>query len=101
MHAAKQKKSWLALGRRAQAHSRHVALCAIYVGPCSLCARSSGPGVTCRSFWMAAPKIKKKSSSAKTSPVPRQGAIPCLIVVALILIAAVVLLYYSLRNTGW
>jgi hypothetical protein len=49
---------------------------------------------------MAAPKIKKKTSSAKTSPVPRQGAIPCLILVGLILIAVLVLLYFSLRNTG-
>jgi hypothetical protein len=49
---------------------------------------------------MAAPKIKKKTSTAKAAPVPKQGAIPCLIIVGLILIAVIVLLYYSLRNAG-
>jgi hypothetical protein len=28
---------------------------------------------------MASPRIKKKSPDAKPSPLPRQGAIPCLI----------------------
>ena len=49
---------------------------------------------------MAGPKIKKKGVAAKASPVPRQGAIPCLIVVALVLIVAGFLLYFSLRATG-
>ena len=34
---------------------------------------------------MAAPKIKKKSSTPKTSAIPRQGVIPCLILLAIIL----------------
>ncbi|HLH03105.1 MAG TPA: hypothetical protein VKX25_10065 [Bryobacteraceae bacterium] len=49
---------------------------------------------------MASPKIKKKGTAAKASPVPRQGALPCLIIVALVLLLAGVLLYFSLRATG-
>ena len=49
---------------------------------------------------MAAPKIKKKSAGAKTSPLPRQQAIPCLIVVILVLSIVGVLLYFSLRSAG-
>ncbi len=49
---------------------------------------------------MAAPKIKKKTSSTKASAVPRQGAIPCLIVVGLIVAVVIVLLYFSLRSAG-
>ena len=49
---------------------------------------------------MASPKIKKKGTAAKASPVPRQGAIPCLIIVALVLIVAGVLLYFSLHSIG-
>jgi hypothetical protein len=49
---------------------------------------------------MAAPKIKKKSVAAKTSPVPRQGAVPCLIIVVLVLILLGALLYFSLRSAG-
>ena len=33
---------------------------------------------------MAAPRIKKKSPDTKSSPLPRQGAIPCLILLLLI-----------------
>jgi hypothetical protein len=49
---------------------------------------------------MASPKIKKKTSSAKTSPVPRQGAIPCLVIVVIVLIVVGLLLYFSLRSAG-
>ena len=34
---------------------------------------------------MAGPKIKKKATTAKTSVLPRQGAIPCLILLIIIL----------------
>lgn len=49
---------------------------------------------------MAAPKIKKKGLTSKASPVPRQGALPCLIIVALALLVVGVFLYFSLRNAG-
>lgn len=49
---------------------------------------------------MAAPKIKKKGSASKASPVPRQGAIPCLVLVAFILIVVGLLLYFSLRTAS-
>ena len=50
---------------------------------------------------MAAPKIKKKSlSTTKASPVPKQGALPCLIIIALILLVVGLLLYFSLRGAG-
>jgi flagellar basal body-associated protein FliL len=49
---------------------------------------------------MAGPKIKKKGTAAKASPVPRQGALPCLIVVALVLLVAGLLFYFSLRSAG-
>jgi hypothetical protein len=32
---------------------------------------------------MASPRIKKKSTNAKPSPLPQQGAIPCLILLLL------------------
>jgi hypothetical protein len=47
---------------------------------------------------VAAPKIKKRKTSAKTSPIPRQGAVPCLIIIALVLLIVGVLLYFSLRS---
>ena len=48
---------------------------------------------------MAAPKIKKKGASGtKASPMPRQGAIPCLILVALVLIVVGLLLYFALAR---
>jgi hypothetical protein len=34
---------------------------------------------------LAAPKIKKKSAGTKTSAMPRQGAIPCLVLVVIAL----------------
>ncbi len=49
---------------------------------------------------MAAPRIKKRKSSATTSPVPRQGAVPCLIIIGAILLIVGVLLYFSLRSAG-
>jgi len=49
---------------------------------------------------MAAPKIKKRAVNSKVSPVPRQGTVPCLILVALALVLAGVLLYFSLRTAG-
>jgi hypothetical protein len=51
---------------------------------------------------MAAPKIKKKSSGSKTktSLVPRQGAIPCLVIVIAVLVLVALLLYFSVRTTG-
>jgi hypothetical protein len=47
---------------------------------------------------MAAPKIKKKSTGAKTSPMPRQAAIPCLVILVLVLIVVALILYFSLRS---
>ncbi|HEX4168399.1 MAG TPA: hypothetical protein VHZ55_23295 [Bryobacteraceae bacterium] len=49
---------------------------------------------------MAVSKIKKKSSGAKASAVPKQGALPCLIVIALILLVVGLVLYFSLRGAG-
>jgi hypothetical protein len=45
----------------------------------SLCLISERPN------FMAGPKIKKKSSTPKTTSIPRQGVIPCLILLAIIL----------------
>lgn len=39
-----------------------------------------------RNPQMASPKIKKKSSSPKTSGIPRQGVVPCLILLVIILV---------------
>jgi hypothetical protein len=49
---------------------------------------------------MAAPKIKKKSTSAKTSAMPRQAAIPCLILIVIILVIVGVIFFAALRSTG-
>ena len=35
---------------------------------------------------MAASKIKRRSAETKASPLPRQGAIPCLVLIFLILV---------------
>ncbi len=49
---------------------------------------------------MAAPKIKKKSSaSAKSPAMPRQGAIPCLILLSIIL-AIVAFFFFAGFHTG-
>lgn len=49
---------------------------------------------------MASPKIKKKTSSGKTSVMPRQGAIPCLILLALLLIIIGLIFFFALRSTA-
>jgi hypothetical protein len=50
---------------------------------------------------MAASKIKKKGRGGKTTtPIPRQGAIPCLVIVAVFLVLVALLLYFSVRTTG-
>ncbi len=48
---------------------------------------------------MAAPKIKKKATAAKSSPMPRQAAIPCLVLVALILLIVGLIFFFALRST--
>jgi hypothetical protein len=49
---------------------------------------------------MAAPKIKKKSSDSKPSAMPRQGAIPCLILLIIALVIAGFFFFASLRTAG-
>ena len=50
---------------------------------------------------MAASKIKKKSAnSTPASMMPRQGAIPCLILIFLIVVGLAVLFFFSFRNAG-
>jgi hypothetical protein len=49
---------------------------------------------------MAAPKIKKKSSETKSSAMPRQGAIPCLILLIIALAIAGFFFFASLHSTG-
>ena len=50
---------------------------------------------------MASSKIKKKSgNSTPASMMPRQGAIPCLILIAMILLAVAVLGYFAFRSAG-
>jgi hypothetical protein len=49
---------------------------------------------------MAAPKIKKKSTESKTSAMPRQGAIPCLILLIIALVIAGFFFFASLRTAG-
>jgi len=49
---------------------------------------------------MAAPKIKKKSTTAKSSVMPRQGAIPCLVLVALLLLIIGLIFFFALRSTA-
>jgi hypothetical protein len=48
---------------------------------------------------VASPKIKKKSASAKTSAMPRQGAIPCLILLAMLLLIIGLIFFFALRST--
>jgi hypothetical protein len=48
---------------------------------------------------MGSSKIKKKAAaSAPVSKMPRQAALPCLILVALALILVFVLMFFSLRT---
>jgi hypothetical protein len=49
---------------------------------------------------MAAPKIKKKSSETKSSAMPRQGAIPCLILLLIALAIAGFFFFASLQSAG-
>jgi hypothetical protein len=49
---------------------------------------------------MAAPKIKKKSSDTKSSAMPRQGAIPCLILLIIALAIAGFFFFASLHSAG-
>ena len=45
---------------------------------------------------MAAPRIKKKKQpDIKTSVLPRQGAIPCLVLLAIVLICGIIYVFYS------
>jgi hypothetical protein len=48
---------------------------------------------------VASPKIKKKSVSAKASVMPRQGAIPCLILLGLLLLIIGLIFFFALRST--
>jgi hypothetical protein len=49
---------------------------------------------------MAAPKIKKKKTSAKAPIMPRQGAIPCLVLVVITLIIVGALIFAAIRTVG-
>ena len=49
---------------------------------------------------MASPKIKKKAVSAKTSAMPRQGAIPCLLLLGLLLLIIGLIFFFALRSTA-
>lgn len=49
---------------------------------------------------MASPKIKKKSAAAKGSPMPRQGAIPCLVLLVLLLVIVGLIFFFALRSTA-
>jgi hypothetical protein len=49
---------------------------------------------------MAAPRIKKKSSTQKISAVPRQGAIPCLILIVIILLVIGFFFFAGLHVSG-
>jgi hypothetical protein len=49
---------------------------------------------------MASPKIKKKSTGAKGSAMPRQGAIPCLVLLVLLLVIVGLIFFFALRSTA-
>jgi hypothetical protein len=50
---------------------------------------------------MGSPKIKKKGAAvAPASKLPRQAAVPCLVLVALALLLVSVLMFFSLRAAG-
>lgn len=49
---------------------------------------------------MAAPRIKKKQSTVKASPLPRQGAIPCLILLLVGLVLIAVFFFASFHVIG-
>ena len=49
---------------------------------------------------MAAPKIKKKTTTEKTSVMPRQGAIPCLVLLVIVLLVIGFFLFASIHSAG-
>jgi hypothetical protein len=50
---------------------------------------------------MGSPKIKKKSSaSTPASMMPRQGAIPCLILIGLIVLGVALIGFFAFRSAG-
>jgi hypothetical protein len=49
---------------------------------------------------MAAPKIKKKTTTEKTSAMPRQGAIPCLVLLVIGLLIIGFIFFASIRSAG-
>jgi hypothetical protein len=49
---------------------------------------------------MAAPRIKKKKTSTKTALMPRQGAIPCLVLVVIALIIIGALIFAGIKTVG-
>jgi hypothetical protein len=50
---------------------------------------------------MSSAKIKKKSAqSTPASMMPRQGAIPCLILIVIGIIVIALILFFSLRSAG-
>lgn len=48
---------------------------------------------------MASPKIKKKAAE-KASFMPRQGAIPCLVLLGLIFIIIALFVFFGFRSTS-
>jgi hypothetical protein len=49
---------------------------------------------------LASSKIKKKAPAGKASAMPRQAAIPCLVLVALVLVVLGLILFFSLRSAS-
>jgi hypothetical protein len=50
---------------------------------------------------MASSKIKKKAApDSKASVLPRQGAIPCLVLVAIVLLVVAFFFFASFHNAG-
>jgi hypothetical protein len=49
---------------------------------------------------MASSKIKKKAPAEKTSAMPRQAAIPCLILLVIIFVILGVFVFFGLRSAG-
>jgi hypothetical protein len=47
---------------------------------------------------LASPKIKKKSAGGKASDARRQGAIPCLVLIFIVLILVAVLFFASFAH---
>jgi hypothetical protein len=49
---------------------------------------------------MATPKIKKKSGSEKPSILPRQGAVPCLVIIVIALVVIALFFFGALGSLG-